>query len=39
MFLFKCCQEFNSGHGYEVKRYKDQKPASFVTNLKEYDKN
>ena len=32
MFLFKCCQEFHTGIGYEVQR---EKKTDFCNSLKE----
>ncbi len=37
MFLFKCCQEFNTGQGYQLERRKAPKDCSFVTSLKTVD--
>jgi len=37
MFLFKCCQEFNTGQGYQLQRREAPKDSSFVTSLKTLD--
>jgi hypothetical protein len=36
MFLFQCCQEFQTGVGYELEK-KNGRQKSFVNNLKEID--
>lgn len=37
MFLFKCCQEFNTGQGYQLQRRSTPRDSSFVTSLKTVD--
>lgn len=37
MFLFKCCQQFQTGIGYELQRESASEGKEFVTNLKEID--
>jgi hypothetical protein len=38
MFLFKCCQEFNTGQGYQLERRGAPKDCSFVPSLKTIDR-
>lgn len=37
MFLFKCCQEFSTGLGYQLERRSTPKDSTFVTSLKTVD--
>lgn len=37
MFLFKCCQEFNTGQGYQLERRTTPAQSTFVTSLKTVD--
>lgn len=37
MFLFKCCQEFSSGQGYQLARRGNRADSTFVPSLKTVD--
>jgi hypothetical protein len=37
MFFFKCCQEFNTGQGYQLESRNTPNHSTFVTSLKTID--